>query len=120
MNDDEQLSRDQLLSEIAGRAGVTIEQVRKVLQAQAELACVHARQGYPIPGVGLLKLTDSPERRMVMRFGPDAGKEKLIPSRRVVKFRVAKITKDVVFGNPSAMPDIQSLEWYPSDDPVED
>jgi nucleoid DNA-binding protein len=35
---------------------------------------------------------------MVMRFGPDAGKEKMIPKKKVVKFRLAKAAKDAILG----------------------
>jgi DNA-binding protein HU-beta len=51
-----------------------------------------------VPGLGKLVLTERAPRKMVMRFGPDAGKEKLIPKKRVLKFRVAKAAKDAILG----------------------
>jgi nucleoid DNA-binding protein len=35
---------------------------------------------------------------MMMRFGPDAGKEKMVPKKKVVKFRIAKAAKDAILG----------------------
>ena len=36
---------------------------------------------------------------MIMRVGPDIGKEKLIPKRKKLKFRVAKAAKDAILGD---------------------
>jgi hypothetical protein len=35
---------------------------------------------------------------MIMRFGADAGKEKLIPKSKKVKFSIAKAAKDAILG----------------------
>jgi len=113
---DQRLDPDALLLQLSKRSGVPIEQVRSLLQAQAELACEHAREGFPVPGLGVLKLFDFPGRTMVMRFGPDAGKEKTIAPKKRLKFWVSKEAKDVVFGNPAAMPNVFELEWFPADD----
>jgi nucleoid DNA-binding protein len=79
----------------------TPEQVRAFLQAQAELASEQARADYPVPGIGVLQLTDRPARSMVMQFGPKEGQTVEIPAKKVLKFRVCQMMKDVVFGNPS-------------------
>ena len=47
---------------------------------------------------GKLVLVDRPARKMIMRFGPDAGQEKLIPKKKVLKFRIAKAAKDAILG----------------------
>jgi hypothetical protein len=33
-----------------------------------------------------------------MRFGPDAGKEKMIPKSKKVRFSVSKAAKDAILG----------------------
>jgi DNA-binding protein HU-beta len=43
-------------------------------------------------------LVDRPARKMIMRFGPNTGKEMLIPKKKVVKFRIAKAAKDAILG----------------------
>jgi hypothetical protein len=60
-----------------------------------------------------------------MRFGPKQGQTVEIPAKKVLKFRVCKMMKDVVFGNPMAMPDVFDPEvfdvtWYPPDIEPED
>ena len=63
---------------------------------------------------------------MVMQFGPKKGQTVEIPAKKVLKFRVSKTMKDVVFGNPKSMPDLFKPEdefnwyWYPPDGEPED
>jgi hypothetical protein len=35
---------------------------------------------------------------MIMRFGPDAGKEKMIPKSKKVRFSISKAAKDAILG----------------------
>ena len=72
--------------------------VSAFFEAQAELAYKNAKNVFTLPGIGKLKLVDRPARKMVMRFGPDAGKEKTIPKSKKVKFTVAKAAKDSILG----------------------
>ena len=81
-----------------GGQPVSRKQVQAFFSAQAELACKQAKNVFTIPGIGKLKLVDRPARKMIMRFGPDAGKEKMIPKKKVLKFRVAKAAKDAILG----------------------
>ena len=67
-------------------------------EAQAELAYKQAKNVFTIPGIGKLKLVDRPARKMIMRFGPDVGKEKLIPKSKKVRFSIAKAAKDAILG----------------------
>jgi nucleoid DNA-binding protein len=53
---------------------------------------------FTIPGIGKLKLVDRPARKMIMRFGPDAGKEKMIPKSKKVRFSISKAAKDAILG----------------------
>ena len=73
-----------LLSE---KAGITPEQTKKILQAQAELAYEHVDSGYPIAGIGVLSKLVRPERTLVMAFGPLKGQKKTIPAKKILKFR---------------------------------
>jgi nucleoid DNA-binding protein len=101
------LSKVEIASELARRAGVSQAQAMAVLDAQTELAYEHASAGFVIPGIGVLSLTVRPERRMIMRFGPDSGKEIAIPAKTKLDFKISKGAKDAILGPLRAgqMPD---------------
>jgi DNA-binding protein HU-beta len=92
------LTKSEIASAIAEKVGISRKQVSQFFIAQAELAYKQAKNTFVVPGLGKLVLTERGPRKMVMRFGPDAGKEKLIPKKRVLKFRVAKAAKDAILG----------------------
>jgi len=69
-----------------------------VIEAQAELAYKQAKNTFVVPGLGKLVLVDRPARKMIMRFGPNTGKEMMIPKKKVLKFRIAKAAKDAILG----------------------
>jgi nucleoid DNA-binding protein len=96
----------QFAETIATRAGVSVDQAKALLTAQAELAVEHADIGCTIPGLGRLEAIRTPQRSMLMRFGPDAGKEKIIPAKTKLKFSISRVLKDQVFGPRSSMPDL--------------
>jgi len=92
------LTKSEIAATIAEKVGVTKKQVAQFFEAQSELAYKQAKNVFTIPGIGKLKLVDRPARKMIMRFGADAGKEKLIPKSKKVKFLVAKAAKDAILG----------------------
>ena len=92
------MTKSEIASTIAEQVGLSRKQVAQVLQAQADLAYKQAKNVFTIPGIGKLKLVDRPARKMIMRFGPDAGKEKMIPKSKKVRFSVAKAAKDAILG----------------------
>ncbi len=105
---------------LANKAGITTDQAKAVLQAQAELAYQHAESGYPIAGIGILSKIDRPERKMVMRFGPKKGEEVTIPSRKKLKFLIARAAKDVVLGHLPQAPDVSQVEVIADDEPPDE
>jgi DNA-binding protein HU-beta len=92
------LTKSEIAAHLAEKVGITKKQVAILLAAQAELAYKQAKNVFTISGLGKLKLVDRPARKMIMRFGPDAGKEKLIPKSKKVRFTVAKAAKDAILG----------------------
>jgi DNA-binding protein HU-beta len=92
------LTKSEVAATLAEKAGISKKQAVLFLQAQAELAYKQAKNTFVVPGLGKLVLSERAPRKMIMRFGPDAGQEKLIPKKRVVKFRVAKAAKDAILG----------------------
>ena len=92
------LTKSEVASAIADKVGISKKQVAHVLQEQAELAYKQAKNTFVIPGIGKLVLAERGPRKMIMRFGPKAGQEVLVPKKLVVKFRVAKAAKDAILG----------------------
>src|SRR5690606_16976641 len=92
------MTKSEIAATLADKVGITKKQVNQFFEAQAELAYKQAKNQFVIPGIGKLVLSERPARKMVMRFGPDAGKEKTIPKKKVLKFRVAKAAKDAILG----------------------
>ena len=92
------MTKSEMAAKLAETVGISKKQVTQFFEAQAELAYKQAKGTFVIPGIGKLVLSESPARKMVMRFGPDAGKEKMIPKRKKLKFRVAKAAKDAILG----------------------
>lgn len=94
------MTKSEVAARIAEVVGITKKQVLQVLEAQAKLAYEQATNTFAIPGIGKLVLTESAARKIIMRVGPDIGKERMIPKRKKLKFRVAKAAKDAILGNP--------------------
>jgi len=100
------LSTADVVERLAAKSGLTTEQVKAVLQAQAELAYSSAASGFPIPGIGVFAMDERPASKIVMRFGPMQGEERTIPAKRTLKFRVSRLAKAMVLGPKVPMPDI--------------
>lgn len=92
------MTKSEIAATLAEKVGITKKQVNQFFEAQAELAYKQAKNQFVVPGIGKLVLQERPARKMIMRFGPDAGKEKTIPKKKVLKFRVAKAAKDAILG----------------------
>ena len=93
-----QMTKSEIAAKLAEEVGISKKQASQFFMAQAELAYKQAKNTFTIPGIGKLVMRERPARTMVMRFGPDAGKEKMIPKKKVVKFRLAKAAKDAILG----------------------
>ena len=92
------MTKSEIATALAERVGISKKQATQFLQAQAELAYENAKNVFTLPGIGKLKLVDRPARKMLMRFGPDAGKEKIIPESKKVRFSISKAAKDAILG----------------------
>lgn len=92
------LTKSEVTSQLAEKVGITRKQASAFFHELAGLAHKQAKNSFVIPGIGKLELKERGPRKMVMRFGPDTGKEILIPKKKVLKFRVAKAAKDAILG----------------------
>jgi nucleoid DNA-binding protein len=113
----ERFTPQSLLAQLAQRSGVSAEQVKAVLQAQAELAYEHAQDGFPIPGLGVFATVEEPERRMTLQFGRRKGETVVIPAKPKLTFRVTGIAKDAVLRRKVERPNVFEVEWYPPEQP---
>ena len=89
------MTKAQLVSQIADKAGLTKATASEVLEILASTAIVETKKNgqFIIPGVG--KLVKS-QRKARMGRNPQTGVAIKIPAKTVVKFRVAKACKDAV------------------------
>ena len=92
------MTKSEIASELAEKVGVSKKLAIQFLEAQAELAYANARNVFLIPGIGKLKLVDRPERKMVMQFGADKGKERILPKSQKVRFSISKAARDAILG----------------------
>lgn len=106
--------------QLAQKAGITPQQAKAVLQAQAELAYQHVDSGYPIAGIGIFCKVERPARKMKMMFGPRKGEEVTIPAKQVLGFRIAKVAKDIVFRGGAVAPDVTKIELVSDDEQGDD
>ena len=91
------LTKSQLSSSLAEKAGITKATARTVIDTMASIACEEVREKgeFTIPGVGKLVISNRSAR---MGRNPATGEVISIPARKVLKFRVAKACKDAVLG----------------------
>jgi DNA-binding protein HU-beta len=89
------LSKSEIASAIAEKAGLTKKQAVGILENIAELAYKNAKNSFTLPGLGKLVLVN---RKARMGRNPATGGAIQIKAKRVVKFRVAKAAKDAILG----------------------
>ncbi len=89
------MTKAQLVSRIADKAGLTKATASNVLEIIASTAVTETKKSgqFVIPGIG--KLVKS-QRKARMGRNPQTGAAIKIPAKTVVKFRVAKACKDAV------------------------
>ena len=90
------LTKTQVYAALADRTGLSKKQVRAFMDELAALSYQEAPNGFTIPGIGKLVLVDRKER---MGRNPQTGESILIPAKKVVKFRIAKVCKDAILGS---------------------
>ena len=92
------MSKSALIGHLAEKSELSRKQVAGVLDTLITTAYKEAKNTFTLPGLGKLVLSERPARKMVMRFGPKAGQEIMVPKKKVLKFRVAKACKEAVLG----------------------
>ncbi len=93
MTDGKPLTKSQLIARLADTLDVSKAQAAQALEALAGIAYAEAKNGFTIPGIGKLVLSDRKGRN---GRNPATGEAIWIPPKKVVKFRIAKACKDAV------------------------
>ena len=101
------------VAELATRSGLAPEQVRRFVQAQAEMAYAHAANGFPIPGVGVVRVVALPAKTIEHKFGPRQGQAVQMPPRKKLEFRYSDAAKSALFGTNAGVADVFAVGWYP-------
>ena len=89
------MTKAQLVTRLAEKAGVSKKQASALLDDLAAVAYKEAKTGFTIPGIGKLVVVN---RKARMGRNPATGEPIKIPAKRALKFRVAKAAKDAALG----------------------
>lgn len=91
------MTKSQLSTHIAEKAGITKKAATEILDELAAVAYKEAKKNkqFTVPGIGKLVLD---RRKARMGRNPATGETIKIAAKKVVKFRVAKACKDAVLG----------------------
>ena len=92
------LTKTQTIAAVAEAADISKAQAKAALEAVASLAYDNAKDGFTIPGVGRVSVRQTMARKMVMRFGPNEGKEIDVPAKTKLKFTFLKAAKEEILG----------------------
>jgi DNA-binding protein HU-beta len=80
---------------LAEKFHLTKKAATQILDDLATLAYKESKNGFKLPGLGMLVLKN---RKARMGRNPQTGEAIKIPAKRVVKFRIAKAAKDAILG----------------------
>lgn len=97
MADKKPMTKSQLSSHIADKAGITKKAANDIIDELADVAYKETKKNgqFTLPGVGKLVLD---RRKARTGRNPATGETIKIPAKKVVKFRVAKAAKDAILG----------------------
>ncbi len=89
------MTKSQIADQLAKKVDIKKKTAVQFLEELANLAYREAKNSFTLPGVGKLVLV---QRKARMGRNPQTGEAIKIPTKKVVKFRVAKAAKDAILG----------------------
>ena len=89
------LTKSLIVVAVAEAAEISKKQAVLALETLSALAYKNAKNGFTVPGLGILVLVN---RKARMGRNPATGAVIKIAAKKVVKFRVAKAAKDAILG----------------------
>ncbi len=95
------MTKAEIIGHMAEKSGMTRKQVGEFFDHLAQLAYKEAPNGFVVPGLGKLVLSDRAAR---MGRNPKTGEPIQIPAKKSLKFRFAKEAKDAIAPKASSAP----------------
>ena len=92
------LTKTQTIAAVAEAADISKAQAKTALETIASLAYDNAKDGFTSPGIGKVSVRQTKARKMIMRFGPNEGKEIDVPAKTKLKFTFLKAAKEEILG----------------------
>ena len=89
------MTKSQVMGHLSQKTGMSKKQVVELFDETLNLACKEAKNGFVLPGFGMLVVAN---RKARMGRNPQTGEPIKIPAKRVCKFRLAKSLKDTALG----------------------
>ena len=89
------MTKARIAEYLAEKSDLTKKAATQILDDLAALAYKESKNGFKLPGLGMLVLKN---RKARMGRNPQTGDAIKIPAKRVVKFRIAKAAKDAILG----------------------
>jgi DNA-binding protein HU-beta len=89
------MTKGQLVAHFAEKFNLTRAQTAEFFAELAKVAAKEAKHGFTIPDIGKLVMV---KRKARMGRNPQTGASIHIPAKTVLKFRIAKASKDAVLG----------------------
>ena len=89
------MTKGQLVAHFAEKFSLTRAQTAEFFAELAKVAAKEAKNGFTIPDIGKLVMV---KRKARMGRNPQTGASIHIPAKTVLKFRIAKASKDAVLG----------------------
>lgn len=87
------MTKGQLVAHFAEKFSLTRAQTAEFFAELAKVAAKEAKNGFTIPDIGKLVMV---KRKARMGRNPQTGASIHIPAKTVLKFRIAKASKDAV------------------------
>ena len=89
------MTKSATLGHLAQKSNLSKKQIGEIFDEILNLATKEAKNGFVVPGFGMLVLAN---RKARIERNPQTGEPIKIPAKRVCKFRHAKSLKDTVLG----------------------
>ncbi|MBT5845470.1 MAG: HU family DNA-binding protein [Verrucomicrobiales bacterium] len=90
------MTKTATIAAVAEAADISKIQAKAAMDEIASLAYANARDGFVIPGIGKVSVRQTKARKMVMRFGPNEGKEIDVKAKTKLKFTFLKAAKEAI------------------------
>jgi DNA-binding protein HU-beta len=88
------MTKGEIVTHLSKKLGTTKKQSTEFLDEFVQLAYNQAKKDFVIPGLGKLSVATRKKRK---GRNPATGQEIIIPTKKVVKFKVGKACQDAVY-----------------------